>query len=424
MDDKKKNRATTFQWRLENAEEVSFEKIIKQLINIFPHFVMVVDEDHNILFVNDNVESTLEKKLEDIIGCYCPQIIHGLDSPFPGCPLEESLEKGGCIEVDLLDPVYNSWVSSAIYPTEFTTQEGKKVFFHVIRDINKRKKAEEELIESENKFRTIVETAPSMLLITDIEGKNTYVSPNCEEITGYSQKELLNKVIWWVHEDDTSKAKEIFDRSFREKTGGINYEYKAVKKNGDIWYASTSWAPVINDDGNFCGHVVETLDITERKRAEEHLMKTKEELENKSKNLEETNIALKVLLEHQDKDKKNTEKNILENIKTLVLPYIEKLKYSLFHENQNTLLKIIETNLTEIIKPFATKLTNKVISLSPTEVLVAKMVKEGRTGKEIAEIMQISDNTVKEHRSQIRRKLGIKRKKVNLRTYLQSFFSE
>ena len=411
-------------WGIKNGNEMTFEQTIQNFINILPYFIIVVDEDHNILLANDTALTVTGKKLENIIGCYCPKLIHGLDEPFPGCPLEEALEKGHYIEKDLLDPLYSSWVSSGIYPTAFKTQDGKRVFLHFIRDINDRKKAEEALLKSENKFRTIVEAAPSLLLITDKEGNNIYVSPNCEEITGYKQEELLNKIVWWVHKDDTSRAREIFERSFREKIGGRNYEYKAVRKNGDIWYASSSWVSIEDNDGNFNGYVMQTLDITERKRAEEQLRKTQKELESKSKNLEETNIALKVLLEHLDEDKKNIEKNIHENIKTLILPYLEKLKYSSQNKSNDTLLNIIETNLSEIVKPFTTQLTNKEVNLSPTQVRVAKMVKEGKTAKEIAEIMHISENTVKEHNSQIRKKLGIKRKKVNLRTYLQYFFGE
>jgi PAS domain S-box-containing protein len=96
-------------------------------------------------------------------------------------------------------------------------------------NITERKRAEEALRESEMRFRTIVETAPSLLIITDAVGNNLYVSHNCEEITGYTQEELLGELIWWVHEDDTSRAKEIFERTFRDGVGGKDFEYKAVK---------------------------------------------------------------------------------------------------------------------------------------------------------------------------------------------------
>lgn len=142
-----------------------------------------------------------------------------------------------------------------------------------------RKQAEKALQEAEEQFRTIVETAPSILMISDARGNNVYVSPNCEEIIGYTQEELQGGLIWWVHEDDTPRAKELFDRSFRDGLGFKDFEYKAVKKNGDLWYASSSWEPLKNDDGKFKGLIIQTIDITEHKRAEDQLKASLKEKE-------------------------------------------------------------------------------------------------------------------------------------------------
>ena len=79
-----------------------------------------------------------------------------------------------------------------------------------------------------------------------------------------------------MHEDDTSRAKEVFDGTFREGVGGRNFEYKAVKKNGELWYASSSWEPLRDEKGNLQGVVFQTVDITERKRAEEALRASEE----------------------------------------------------------------------------------------------------------------------------------------------------
>ncbi|KAF5417719.1 MAG: hypothetical protein C5S38_01190 [Candidatus Methanophagaceae archaeon] len=114
-----------------------------------------------------------------------------------------------------------------------------------------RKSAEEALREAEEQFRTIVETAPSILMITDAGGINTYVSPNCEEFTGYTEEELLSSGSWWVHEDDTPKARALFERTFQDGVGGKDFEYKAVKKNGELWYASSSWEPLRDRAGKF-----------------------------------------------------------------------------------------------------------------------------------------------------------------------------
>jgi len=120
----------------------------------------------------------------------------------------------------------------------------------VLEDITERKRAEEALREAEERFRTIVETAPSLLIITDAKGNNIYVSPNCEEITGYTQEELRGEPIWWVHEDDTPKAKELFEHTFREGVGDKNFEYKIVKKSGEVRHASSSWVPLKDEKGS------------------------------------------------------------------------------------------------------------------------------------------------------------------------------
>ena len=153
-----------------------------------------------------------------------------------------------------------------------------------------RKSAEEALREAEEQFRTIVETAPSFLMITDAEGNNTYVSPNCEEFTGYTEGELSGSVRWWVHEDDTPRAKELFERTFLDGVGGKDFEYKAVKKNGELWYASSSWEPLKDRAGRFKGIVFQTIDVTERKRAED---KIKASLKEKEALLQETHHRVK-----------------------------------------------------------------------------------------------------------------------------------
>ena len=141
------------------------------------------------------------------------------------------------------------------------------------------RQAEEALRESEERFRTIVETTPGLLMITDPRGNFTYISPNCEKFTGYTQEEILTAQKWWVHEDDVSRTMEFFGRVISEGVGGRDFEYRAVKKDGEVWHAWSSWEPLKDKAGAIYGVVIQTFDITERRRAEEELKAARERLE-------------------------------------------------------------------------------------------------------------------------------------------------
>jgi DNA-binding CsgD family transcriptional regulator len=160
--------------------------------------------------------------------------------------------------------------------------------------------------------------------------------------------------------------------------------------------------------------------VTERKVAKKKLKEREKELEIKSSNLEEINTALKVLLQKRDEDKIELEDRILSNVKELVEPYLIKLKNTRLDEKQNAYVSILESNLKEIISPFSQRLSSKYFNLTPTEIQVAGLVKEGRTAKEIAELLNKSIRAIEFHKNNIRKKLGLINKKANLRSHLLS----
>ena len=167
----------------------------------------------------------------------------------------------------------------------------------------------------------------------------------------------------------------------------------------------------------------ELAEHKERRKAEEDLKKSEKELQLKSQTLEEANIALKVLLKHREEDRSTMEENILSNVRKLVLPSIEKLKTLKLNEIQAEHVSIIENHLQEIISPFLHNLTTKHFDLTPREIQIAALIKEGKTTKEMTEYLNISATAVDFHRKNIRSKLGIKNEKTNLRSLLLSMSS-
>ena len=81
---------------------------------------------------------------------------------------------------------------------------------------------------------------------------------------------------------------------------------------------------------------------------------------------------------------------------------------------------MLESNLTDLTSSFGQKISDKTLLLTPREIEICNLIKNGISNKEISEILHISLETTETHRSNIRRKLGIANKSVNLAVYLQS----
>jgi DNA-binding CsgD family transcriptional regulator len=124
-------------------------------------------------------------------------------------------------------------------------------------------------------------------------------------------------------------------------------------------------------------------------------------------------------------EKRNDDReSILSNVKQLVNPYLQRLKGSKLDRRQKGLAETLELNLLNITSPLVGRLSSRFLSLTPMEIRIANLVKEGLTNKEMAELLGTSTNTVSSHRFKLRSKLGLKRKGVNLRSYLLSLADE
>lgn len=133
----------------------SLDLDILDIINALPFYVIIVDTSHTILEANQAVYTHLGVKPEDIIGKYCPLIIHGTDHPFEGCPLEEAAGKDVAIERDLLDKKTGRWVRSSVFPIKKMTPDGKRAYLHMVADITQQKQAEEQLKDSHERLRRL-----------------------------------------------------------------------------------------------------------------------------------------------------------------------------------------------------------------------------------------------------------------------------
>lgn len=164
--------------------------------------------------------------------------------------------------------------------------------------------------------------------------------------------------------------------------------------------------------------IVTHENITPIMEMQEELKLKEAELIQEREKLEETNTALRVLLRQRDEDRTRLEETVYNNVDRLVLPYIEKLLQGRLADNHRTLVEIADNNLRDIISPFLRTLSSLGLLLTPQEIEVANLVRNGRSSKEIADIMGLSVAGVDFHRKRLRQKLGLANTKKNLRSYL------
>jgi DNA-binding CsgD family transcriptional regulator len=226
----------------------------------------------------------------------------------------------------------------------------------------------------------------------------------CEAATGADSKDAL-KVAAGIRAVIAGEMDEfLFDYPCHSEDGPHWYYMRAIRMSGD--------GPM--------RVVTSHEEITALKLTEEALRESQEKLMEQKQSLQETNIAMKVLLKQREEDKLELEKKVLNNVKDLVLPYVDKLKNSRLKAKDRTLVEIIDTHLQDIISPLLQRFSNAKILLTPQEMQVASLVKDGKTSKEIADVLNVSETTVNFHRKNLRVKFGLTNKRTNLRSYLLS----
>jgi PAS domain S-box-containing protein len=236
-------------------------------------------------------------------------------------------------------------------------------------------------------------------------------------MTGYKREEWEGKKKWteYVALRDLSRMKKY--HALRRKDPAAaprNYEHDLIDHEGRIrhMFLTVDMIPGTKKS------VASFTDITEWKEAERGLKKREKELRIKSRSLEELNTTLRVLLKEREGDREELEGKVLSNVQAFVLPYVDKLRRSRLDTKAIAYVDIMESNLVDIISPFSRKISLKYRHLTPKEIQIANFIKEGKTSKEIADLLNVSKSAVDIHRYRLRNKLGLNKVKANLRSHL------
>ncbi|MBW2265043.1 MAG: PAS domain S-box protein [Deltaproteobacteria bacterium] len=251
------------------------EQRLRSILDSIETGVLLIDpETHTIVEANPLATGLIGLPRKKVLGQVCHKFI---------CPAGE----GKCPITDLGQKMDNSenvlltasGDSVPILKTVVPLMLGGKV--HLLEsflDITERKKAENELRESQERYYTVLEASPDPIVVYDMKGRGTYVNPAFTQVFGWTPGEILGMKIRYTPEENWPETKMMIDKVLAgESFSGI--ESRRYTKGGNVLDVSISVAVYLNRDGAPVGSIHILRDITDRKLVDEALQKAHDKLE-------------------------------------------------------------------------------------------------------------------------------------------------
>ncbi len=377
--------------------------------------------DGTITFVNDALARRIGKPPEQLINQNFYQYLPADDRDwFRGNLAALSLENS-VIELDerianAKDEVFwLHWINTAHCGQTGRVEEIEGVG----RDVTELRRVQRSLEKSRHRFHFFVNTMDEGFIEANEQFITTYVNEKICKMLGYEREELIGRPAISFFD---KKNQEIIGKQLEKRKKGErgSYEITWKKKNGEDLQTLMSPAAWLDKNGAFRGCYTVVTDITKVKQTERALKEREKALKRKTAELAEANAALKTLLKVRDESIEELEEAIASNVRRMVMPYLRKLERRL-GKREKGFIRNIESNLNRLISPMAKNLALNSPDLTPAELQVAALVKDGNSSKEIAQLLSVSQRTVDYHRRNIRKKLGLANTRANLRTHLMSF---
>jgi len=292
----------------------------------------------------------------------------------------------------------------------------------IIVDITDHKRAEEALQEERDKAQKYLDIAEVMFIAIDIEGNVTLINKKGCKVLGYGESEVIGKN-WFdnfLPERLRDTVKPISEKLLAGELEIAEYfENPVLTKSGEerliVWHNTT----LQDESGNIIGHLSSGEDITDRKGAEDALKQTTEELKTEREELTEMNLVFKHVIEHIEQERQEYKQKICQDVEQAAIPVLTRLKEKIGPAHADE-FEALQATLKTILARDVDKFREQYAKLTPREMEICEMIKEGLSSKEIADSLNLSVLTIHKHREEIRRKLGITNKAVNLGTYLRT----
>lgn len=264
--------------------------------------------------------------------------------------------------------------------------KGQDLVMSSCRDLSERKKAQEQLLQSEEKYRTLVENLNEGVWLLDCKAYTTYVNPRMSEILGLSPDEIIGKHLFdFMSEEMVSCASELLDR----RQSGMNEEHEFQflhQGNGETGsvYVNMRCSPLYGTDGEYAGALAAVSDITKAKELEKQREKLMRALELKNKELESIVYVSSHDLRSPLVNIQGFSSEILTSYKRLV----EILKETQVPQEMQKELNTI------VFKDFPDSIKFVMTSVKKMDILLKGLLKLSRLGRSAVVIDRLNMNMV------------------------------
>ncbi|GAB6094185.1 hypothetical protein JCM14469_04370 [Desulfatiferula olefinivorans] len=371
----------------------------------------IVDGHHRCLYLNRNMARILGRPETDILGRDFRPFLN-VPPPDAGDPLTSTV-----MDVHRADagrPLRTVEVRTLSVETE----GGEPWRIVLAYDITHHAHMRRDLLESERQYRLLVENIEEFFFEQTLEGGFHFFNEAMVRHSGFTRDEL-NAMTFkdYILPEDWDIVVKFYSTILQtgEPAGGLLI--RGRMKDGSVHYYNVKSNLKTDAAGRKIGFRSYCRDVTAEILYEREL---KAKVEERTRELQDINTALEVLLKKRERDKRELEERVAFSIKEVIAPHLELLKKTALDKHQALYLEILEQSFKEICSPFMQILSDSLQSLTSTEIQVVSLIKQNKSTKQIADFLGVSSRTVEFHRDNIRTKMGIKNKKINLRAYLLS----
>ncbi|MCD6318135.1 PAS domain S-box protein [Candidatus Aerophobetes bacterium] len=243
----------------------------KTILDNLTELVVLQDKEQRVLWANRAATESLGLSISQIIGKYCYELWHQRNTPCKGCPVTKTFKMGAPQQNEVKTPDGRWWFISA---SPLKDEQGNVIgAIETALDITKRKKLEEALRKSEEKFRLMVsEVKDYAIFMLDPDGIVSSWNEGAEYIKGYTQEEIIGQHFSQFYtKEDREKGKPNKELKIALAKGRFEDESWRVRKDGSLFFAHAVITPLKDKTGKLVGFAKITQEITERKRSEERI---------------------------------------------------------------------------------------------------------------------------------------------------------